>query len=87
MTTRTGFNRELAKQNPERAFDTPFAIVDERLFTKGEKIATLNRWRQGVLEELSASGEGMRTHGISAERARVLDQIETAISRLRQPAL
>ena len=56
--TRT-LNRDLAKQNPEGTFDSPFEIVEEKLFTKGEKIATLNRWRQSLLEELSASGEGI----------------------------
>jgi hypothetical protein len=61
-------NRGLAKDNPERAFSNPRDIVDEVLMTRGEKLATLSRWRQTVLEELSASGEGMRTHGVSSER-------------------
>ena len=56
--------------------------MGERLFTKGEKIATLNRWRQSLLEELDASGEGMRTHGVSVERARLLEQVEAARSQL-----
>ena len=83
MSTPRASNRDLAKQNPERTFDTPFEIVEERLFTKGEKIATLNRWRQSLLEELSAAGEGMRTHGVTSDRARLLEQIEAAKSQLR----
>ncbi len=79
--TRT-LNRDLAKQNPEGTFDSPFEIVEETLFTKGEKIATLNRWRQSLLEELSATGEGMRTYGIASDRARLLEQIEAAKSQL-----
>jgi hypothetical protein len=71
-------NRELAKDNPERVFDRPQQIVDETLLTRGEKIATLNRWRQTILDELSASGEGMRTHGISSDRSQLLAQIEDA---------
>ena len=47
--------------NPERVFSQPRDIVDEVLMTRGEKLATHTRWRQTVLEELSASGEGMRT--------------------------
>ena len=35
-------NRVLAKQDPEGNFDSPLGIVDETLFTRGEKIATLN---------------------------------------------
>ena len=62
MSTPRALNRDLAKQNPEGTFETPFEIVDEKLFTKGEKIATLNRWRQSLLEELSAAGEGMRAY-------------------------
>ena len=73
MNTRT-LNRNLAKQDPEGSFDSPFGIVDEGLFTRGEKLATLNRWRRAVLEELSALGH--------ADRARILDEIEEARSRL-----
>jgi hypothetical protein len=75
-------NRDFAKHNPERTFECPFEIVQERLFTRGEKIATLNRWRQSILEELRASSEGMRTHGISFRRARLLEQIEAARNQL-----
>ena len=79
---RPPLDRSLAKQNPERVFDSPLDIVRETLFTKGEKLGTLNRWRQAILQELSASGEGMRTYGVSGERARILGQIEEAKSRL-----
>ena len=48
MRTRA-LDRRLAKQEPEGAFDSPLDIVDERLFTRGEKVATLNRWRQTAL--------------------------------------
>ena len=79
---RSALDRSLAKQNPERVFDSPLDIVRETLFTKGDKLGTLNRWRRTILEELSASGEGLRTYGVAAERARVLGQIEEAKSRL-----
>ena len=74
---RTSFDRNLAKQNPERVFETPFEIVAETLFTKGEKLGTLNRWRQAILED-----EAMRTCGVTPERARVLGQIEEAKRQL-----
>ncbi len=67
-------NRVLAKQDPEGNFDSPLGIVDEMLFTRGEKIATLNRWRSSIIDELSASGLG--------ERARILCEIEEARHRL-----
>ena len=73
MTGRT-LNRVLAKQDPEGNFDSPLTIVDEMLFTRGERIATLNRWRSSILDELSASGLG--------ERVRILCEIEKARYRL-----
>jgi hypothetical protein len=70
----TKLNRSLAKQDPEGNFESPLVIVDEAMFTRGEKIATLNRWREAILEELIASGLG--------ERARILCEIEEARHRL-----
>ena len=70
---RTSLDRNLAKQNPERVFESPFEIVGETLFTKGEKLGTLNRWRQAILQD-----EAMRTYGVTPDRARVLGQIEEA---------
>ena len=80
--TGKALNRDLAKDNPERVFSNPREIVDEVLMTRGEKLATLTRWRQTVLEELSASGEGMRTHGVSSDRMRLLEEIEQARAAL-----
>jgi hypothetical protein len=73
MTIRP-LNRSLAKQDPEGTFHSPLGIVEERLFTRGEKIATLNRWRQSILDELIALGE--------ARRAQLLGEIEEARNRL-----
>jgi hypothetical protein len=70
----TKLNRSLAKQDPEGNFESPLGIVEEVMFTRGEKIATLNRWRQAILEELVAMGE--------IKKARLLGEIEEARSRL-----
>ena len=70
----TKLNRSFAKQDPEGTFESPLVIVDETMFTRGEKIATLDRWRQFVLAELPAVG--------GAKRARLLDEIEEARNRL-----
>jgi hypothetical protein len=67
-------NRMLAKQDPEGTFDSPYGIVEEELFTRGEKIATLDRWRSSVIAQLSALGE--------ERRARLLIDIVQARSRL-----
>src|SRR5262245_53690847 len=49
-------NRDLAGRNVERAFASPLASMEEKPTHKGEKVATLNGWRQRLLEELSAPG-------------------------------
>ena len=67
-------DRSLAKEDPEGNFDSPFGVVEETLLTRGEKIATLDRWRTAVVKELSALGEG--------RRARLLIEIIEARSRL-----
>ena len=71
MKTRA-LNRTLAKQDPEGTFDSPLDIIDERLFTRGAKVATLNRWRQTAL---GAS--------VSVDTYRLLQLIDEAKYRLR----
>ena len=70
-----------AKSNPERFFALPGDLVDEIMLTRGEKLATLARWRVHVLEELAAAGEGMQTRG-TGQQAQMLDEIETARRKL-----
>ena len=81
VRTPRALNRTLAKQNPEGAFGSPFEIVGEKLFTKGEKIATLNRWRQSLLEELERVRRG-HAHARSHGRA-----CAVAASKSRRPAV
>ena len=71
-------NRSLAKQDPEGTFESPLGIVNEMMLTRGEKLATLDRWRQAILEQLVAQGE--------AKRAQLLGEIEEARTRLRSTA-
>jgi hypothetical protein len=78
MITPKSLNRDSAKQNPESAFDSPIDIVTEPLLTRGEKLATLERWRQNLLQELGASAEGMPTQGFSSAQVKTLDLIEQA---------
>ena len=70
-----------AKSNPERFFSLPSDLVEEVMLTRGEKLATLDRWRLNILQELAAAGEGMQTHGVSRQ-AQLLDQIESARQQL-----
>lgn len=70
MKTRA-LNRTLAKQDPEGAFHSPIDIVHEHLFTRGEKVATLNRWRQTALRA-----------SLSVDTHRLLQLIDEAKGRL-----
>ena len=70
----TKLSRGLAKQDPKGTFKSPLRVVDEVMFTRGEKIAALDQWRRTILEELVAVGE--------VDRARVLGEIEEARHRL-----
>jgi hypothetical protein len=67
-------NRSLAKRDPVATFENPLVIVEDAMFTRGEKIATLDRWRQSILAELAAVGE--------VKRARLLGEIDEARNRL-----
>ena len=72
----TKLSRGLAKQDPEGTFENPLRVVDDVMFTRGEKIATLDRWRQAILKQLVAVGE--------VDRARLLGEIEEARNRLNR---
>ena len=82
MSEVRALNRDAAKQQPESVFESPLQIVNEILLTKGEKLATLNRWRRSILGELDASNEGMATRGYASKQLRVLEAIEDAKARL-----
>ena len=82
MTEVRALNREAAKQQPESVFESPLEIVNEILLTKGEKLATLSRWRRSILGVLDASYEGMATHGYASEQLTVLEEIEQAKAHL-----
>jgi hypothetical protein len=75
--------REKAKYNPDAVFDCPDDVVREILMTRGEKIATLKRWRDDVLSQLRAGDEGMNTRRTSAAHADTLNDIEIALAALQ----
>lgn len=78
-------NVEAAKHDPAQFFATPSDIVGEVMLTRGEKIATLERWRLTILQQLAASDDGMRTQGFSRRQSDVLQDIELARRSLAKP--
>lgn len=71
-----------AKLDPGSVFNSPAEIVDEVLMTRGEKIATLKRWRVEVISQLRAADEGMHTRSASAAHAELLRKIESALAEI-----
>ncbi|MGD9894958.1 MAG: hypothetical protein AB7U18_27050 [Dehalococcoidia bacterium] len=78
-------NVEAARLDPERHFASPLDIVSEPMLTRGEKLATLERWKLQIYQQLDAGSEGMRTVGTSAVQTDVLDKIEEARRKLEEP--
>jgi hypothetical protein len=76
---RTSLNRNFAKRNPARVFESPSEIVDEKLLTRGEKLGTLDRWRQSILDQLA--NRDAELNGYTAF-SQLLGQIEAAKHRL-----
>ena len=78
MSVNEKLNRTLAKVEPGSVFSSPLEIVEARLLTRGEKLATLERWRKTVLSEVDAANEGMPTYRASARYLALLENIEQA---------
>ena len=74
-----------AKHNPSSVFRSPLDIVNEVMLTRGEKIATLERWRIAVLQQIAAADDGMRTQGVSDTLAGTLSDIARALDLLQPP--
>lgn len=78
-------NVEAAKHDPAQFFASPHDIVGEVMLTRGEKIATLERWRLTILQQLAAADDGMRTQGFSRVQSDTLNDIERARRSLAKP--
>ncbi len=82
MTEIARITPSVAKYNPESAFETPSEIVTHVMMTRGEKIATLGRWRASILQRMDAASEGMHTRGLSVELSDRLGSIDDALRQL-----
>jgi hypothetical protein len=76
-------NMETALHDPETAFGTPAALVRSMALTRGQKIATLQRWSYQVHDRLRAGDEGMPTRRMSSGDLALLGTIVSAIVDLR----
>lgn len=74
---------DVARFDPEREFGTPQMLVESPGLTRGQKIASLERWAQQVQDELAATSEGMSNAPPPGHGAEMLEKINTAIAELK----
>ena len=77
MTVTMNLNTEQARMLPQTVFSSPLDIVTQEGLTRGQKIATLERWKQTLLDSISATGEGMM--------AAQLEEVGNALQILLEP--
>ncbi len=79
MTEILHLNTENARLDPEAVFNRPLNIVTEMGLTRGQKIATLDRWKEALQDRLTATGEGMAPPaGQTAQEAATIQEISEA---------
>lgn len=79
MSTIMSLDRERVRLEPASVFSMPMEVVDEIGLTRGEKLATLQRWADGLHSQLRATSEGMPSPpGMSARDVALLDEIAMA---------
>lgn len=77
---------EQARLEPETVFRRPHDLVSEVGLTRGQKLATLARWRQHLVDKLRATGEGMAPPpGETSADATMLSEVEKAELELQEP--
>lgn len=74
---------EKARFDPESVFARPSLVAEEAGLTRGQKIATLERWEQQVLDRLAATSEGMPANDTSAHEADLLAEIKATLADLQ----
>ena len=69
---------DLARYEPGRAFATPQQLVASTALTRGQKVATLDRWWMQIQDQIKASGEGMPANQWTEIDLELLEQIHAA---------
>jgi hypothetical protein len=81
-------NLDAARFNPEGEFETPHDLAVSIGLTRGQKIASLDRWSQSVQQRLAATSEGMPPKGTTDHDTRLIQAIDAAHAELtRKPTL
>ena len=78
-------NANQARLDPEAVFSDPSQVIAASGLTRGQKIATLDRWKQMLLERMRATTEGMApVAGGTAEEAATVERISKALRALQE---
>lgn len=72
-----------ATANPASVFDHPAEVVEHILLTRGQKLATLARWREQAAEQVLLANEAA-TYSFDAAPGIIAD-IDAAEAALREP--
>jgi hypothetical protein len=78
MSVILAINVEAARFNPEVEFETPHELAASLGLTRGQKIATLDRWCQSVQRRMAATSEGMSPEGTTDHDTLLLAAISAA---------
>lgn len=74
-----------ATDDPEEVFGSPMEIAEHIGLTRGQKIATLEKWSFSVSARIDAISEGMpnQADGAYSRDVELYRQIEKALEKLR----
>jgi hypothetical protein len=86
MTEIMKIDMQKATTDPEAVFESPAEVGEQIGLTRGQKIATLERWAFSVRARVDALSEGMMNHpgGAYTRDVELVRTIEKAIEELRQ---
>ena len=76
-----------ATSDPDSVFETPTEVAEHIGLTRGQKIATLERWAFAIRARVDAVSEGMTSYpdGTYVRDTEFLREIEMKIEELRNP--
>ena len=87
MTEIMNIDMQKAITDPEAGFGSPTEAVEQIGLTRGQKIATLEKWSFSVRARIDALSEGMlnHPHGEYTRDIELVRTIEKAIEELNHP--
>ena len=77
-------NVDNARFNPDVEFPTPHDLAASNGLTRGQKIASLDRWSESVQRRMAATNEGMSPQGTTDHDTLLLARINAAQAEMSQ---